>query len=160
MPAQVFAVEFRIVDCHVFHFPEGILCRNLGVMNLHIFHVLENVFAVALQPVYADIAAEHERISATMQFQILDVQILATPEHLVGIVYLHVLDFDIVHLAEHLGGVDACVRHFQIIGVPQCRTSAYIEKTTVNNETVHVPERIISLETAIDGFDVAALLDG
>jgi len=44
-------------------------------------------------------------------------RILATPEHFVGIVYLYVLDFDVVHLAEHLGGVDTCVRHFQIIGM-------------------------------------------
>ena len=95
-----------------------------------------------------------------MQFQIFDVQILATPEHFVGIVYLYVLDFDVVHLAEHLGGVDTCVRHFQIIGVPQSRTPADIEETTVDNETVHVPEGIISLEPAINGFDVAAFLDG
>ena len=160
MPTQVFTVEFGIVDCHVFHFPESIFRGDFGVMNLHIFHVLENVFAVALQSVYADITAEHERISAAMQFQIFDVQILATPEHFVGIFYLYVLNFDVVHLAEHLGGVDACVRHFQIIGVPQSRTPADIEETTVDNETVHVPEGIISLEPAINGFNVAAFLDG
>ena len=29
MPAEVFAVEFGIVDGHIFHFPEGILRCNL-----------------------------------------------------------------------------------------------------------------------------------
>ena len=38
--------------------------------------------------------------------------------------------------------------------------SAYIEKATVNNETMHVPERVVSFEPAINGFDVAAFLDG
>ena len=53
-----------------------------------------------------------------MQFQIFDIQIPATPKHFIGIVYLHVLDFDIVHLAEHLGRINACIRHFQMVGVP------------------------------------------
>ena len=34
------------------------------------------------------------------------------------------------------------------------------EETTVDNETMHMPERIIPLEPAINGFDVAALFDG
>ena len=59
--------------------------------------------ASEVSSVDADIAAEHEGISAAMQFQIFDIQIPATPKHFIGIVYLHVLDFDIVHLAEHLG---------------------------------------------------------
>ena len=160
MPAQVFAVEFGIVDCHIFHLPEGVFRSDPGIAQLYIFHILENVFAIAFQAVDADIAAEHERISSSMQFQIPDIQILATPEHLIGIVHLHVLNFDVVHLAEHLGSIDTRVCHFQITGVPQCRTPADIEKTTVDNETVHVPEGIISLEPAIDGFDIAALLDG
>jgi len=53
-----------------------------------------------------------------MQFQIFDVQILATPEHFISIVHLYVLDFDVVHLAEHFGGVDTCIGHFQMVGVP------------------------------------------
>ena len=40
------------------------------------------------------------------------------------------------------------------------KQSAYIEKATVNNETMHVPERVVSFEPAINGFDVAAFLDG
>ena len=38
--------------------------------SLYILHILENVFAVALQSVYADVATEHERISSSMQLQI------------------------------------------------------------------------------------------
>ena len=118
MPAQIFTVECGIVDRHILHLPEGILRGDFGIMNLHIFHVLENVFTVTFQSVDADIAAEHEGISAAMQFQIFDIQIPATPKHFIGIVYLHVLDFDVVHLAEHLGRINACIRHFQMVGVP------------------------------------------
>ena len=160
MPAQIFTVECGIVDRHILHLPEGILRSDFGIAQLHILHILENVFAVAFQSVYTDVAAEHKRISSSMQFQIFDVQILATPEHFISIVHLYVLDFDVVHLAEHFGGVDTCIGHFQMVGVPQCRTSAYIEKATVNNETMHVPERVVSFEPAINGFDVAAFLDG
>ena len=54
MPAEIFAAEFRIVDCHILHLPEGILRSDFGIAQLHILHILENVLAVAFQSVYAD----------------------------------------------------------------------------------------------------------
>src|SRR5699024_3313667 len=120
---------------------------------------LENVFAVALQSVYADVATEHERISSSMQLQISDVQILATPEYFIGIVHLYILNFDVVHLAEHFGCVDTRIGHFQMVGTPQCRTPADIEKTTVDYKPVNMPEGVIPFEPTIDSFDVAAFLD-
>ena len=160
MPAEIFAVEFRIVDCHILHLPEGILRSDFGIAQLHILHILENVLAVAFQSVYADVAAEHERISSSMQFQIFDIQIFTTPEHLIGIVYLYILYFDVMHLAKHFGCIDTRISHFQMVGIPQCRTPADIEKTTVDNKSVNMPEGIISFEPTINSFDVAAFLDG
>ena len=40
------------------------------------------------------------------------------------------------------------------------RTPADIEKTTVDNKSVNMPEGIISFEPTINSFDVAAFLDG
>lgn len=160
MPAEIFAIEFGIVDCHILHLPESILCSDFGIAQLYILHILENVFAVALQSVYADVATEHERISSSMQLQISDVQILATPEYFIGIVHLYILNFDVVHLAEHFGCVDTRIGHFQMVGIPQCRTPADIEKTTVDYKPVNMPEGVIPFESTIDSFDVAAFLDG
>ena len=46
-----------------------------------------------------------------------------------------------------------------MVGIPQCRASAYGKVTIVNGKAVYVPERIIPLETAIGCHDVAALFD-
>ena len=95
-----------------------------------------------------------------LKFQIFDIQIFTTPEHLIGIVYLYILYFDVVHLAKHFGCIDTRISHFQMVGIPQCRTPADIEKTTVDNKSVNMPEGIISFEPTINSFDVAAFLDG
>ena len=41
-----------------------------------------------------------------------------------SIVHLYILNFDVVHLAAHFGCVDTRIGHFQIVGIPQCRTPA------------------------------------
>jgi len=95
-----------------------------------------------------------------VQLQILYVQPVAPPEHLVGVGHLHIFDLDVMHLAEHLGSVDPRIGHFQVVGIPQGGTGADIEEASVDGEAVDVPERIIPFEPAIDGFDVAALFNG
>lgn len=160
MPAEVLSVEFGIIDSHILHFPERILRRNLGVMNFHVLHVLEYIFAVTFQSVHINVVAEHERISAAMQFEVLDADAVATPEHLIGIVHRYVLDVYFVHLAEHLRRIDNRIGHFQVVAIPQGRAASDIEVTTVDFEAVYMPERIITLETAFERFDVAALFDG
>ena len=160
VPAEILAVEFRIVDGHVLHLPERILRRNLGIMNFHILYVLEYIFAVTFQSVHINVVAEHERISAPMQFEVLDADVVATPEYLVGIVHRYVLDVYFVHLAEHLRRINNRVGHFQVVTIPQGRAASNIEITMVDFEAVYMPERIITLETAFERFDVAALFDG
>src|SRR5699024_4587553 len=61
VPAKVFAVQLGIVNSHVLHLPERIFRGDSGIAELHILHILEDIFAVAFQPVDADMAAEHER---------------------------------------------------------------------------------------------------
>ena len=108
----------------------------------------------------SEMCIRDRRISSSMQLQISDVQILATPEYFIGIVHLYILNFDVVHLAEHFGCVDTRIGHFQMVGIPQCRTPADIEKTTVDYKPVNMPEGVIPFESTIDSFDVAAFLDG
>ena len=153
-------MQFGVVDGDVLHLPEGIFGGNLGMVNLHILHVLEDIFAVALQSVHVDVVAEHERVSAVVQLQVADVQSVATPEHFVGIIHLHVFYLDVVHLTEHLGGVDDRVFHDQMVRIPQGRASAHSKIAVLDGEPVYVPERIIALEAAVRGHNVAALLDG
>ena len=160
VPSQVFAVQFGVVHGDVFHFPERILCGNPGMVDFNVFHVLEDVFAITFQPVYADVAAEHERVSPVVQLQVLYVQPVASPENFVGIVDFHILDFYVRHFAEHFGSIDACVGHLQMVGIPQGGASSHVEETAVDDETVHVPKGVIAFETAVGGDDVAAFFDG
>ena len=130
------------------------------MVDFNVFHVLEDVFAITFQPVYADVAAEHERVSPVVQLQVLYVQPVASPENFVGIVDFHILDFYVRHFAEHFGSVDACVGHLQMVGIPQGGASSHVEETAVDDETVHVPKGVIAFETAVGGDDVAAFFDG
>ena len=160
MPAQVLAVELRIVDGDVLHLPEGILGRDAGVADLRIPDILEYVLAVAHQSVHADITAEHEGIGALVQRQIPDTYAVAAPEYLVGIVHCDVLDVNLAHLPKHLRSVDHRIGHLEMIGVPQRRTPSHIEIAMVDRKAVNVPEGIVALETALIRLDIAALLDG
>ena len=47
MPAQVFAVEFRIVDRHVLHLPESIFRGDFGIAAAHLteFYVLAGLIS-------------------------------------------------------------------------------------------------------------------
>ena len=96
---------------------------------------------------------------AAAQDKVPDPDSVAAPEHLVGIVHRHVFDLDLAHLPEHLRCIDHRVGHLQVVGIPQRRPAADIEITAVDQESVHMPEGIVALETAVDRLDVAALLD-
>ena len=95
-----------------------------------------------------------------MELEVLDVEAVATPEHFVGVVHHHILYLDVVHLAEHLRGIDARVGHLQVVGIPQCRTSADVEEAAVDGEPVHMPERVVPFKRTVGGYDVATLFDG
>ena len=47
-----------------------------------------------------------------------------------------------------------------MVRIPQGRTSSYSEITVPDGEPVDMPERIVALETATCGHDIAAFLDG
>ena len=160
MPAQVFAVQLRVVDGHVLHLPESILGRYPGVADFRIPDVLEHVFAVALQSVDIDVGAEHEGVGTPVQFEVVYAQAVATPEHFVGVIHPDAFHVDVAHLAEHLGRVDYGVGHAQVVGVPQGRASADGEVTMFDGEPVDVPERIVALKAAVGGHDVGTLFDG
>ena len=95
-----------------------------------------------------------------MQFQILIFRFLQRQNTSLASFISYILYFDVVHLAKHFGCIDTRISHFQMVGIPQCRTPADIEKTTVDNKSVNMPEGIISFEPTINSFDVAAFLDG
>ena len=130
------------------------------MMYLDILHILEDIFAVAFQSVHADVLAEHERIRAVMDLQILHPDVTTSPEDLVGIVYNDIFDFDIVHLAEHFRCIYHGIGHFQMVGVPEGRPASYREIAVPDSEAVYMPERVVSLEAAVFCFDIAAFLDG
>ena len=118
VPAKVFAVQLRIIDGHILHFPEGILGGNPGIVNLHVFHILENILAVALQSVHIDVTAEHEGIGSPMQLKVLDADAAATPEHFISIVHCDVFYINLAHLPEHFGSVNHGIFHLQMIRIP------------------------------------------
>ena len=160
MPAYVLAVEHGVVHGDVLHLPESVLGGNLCMVNLHVLDILEHILAVALQPVYVYVAAEHEGVSAAMQLEVLRPYALAPPEHLVGVGHLDVLQVKFLHLAEHLRRVNLRVAHRQVVGVPQGGAAPHVEMAAVNGESVHVPEGVVALEAAVGGHNVAALLYG
>ena len=95
-----------------------------------------------------------------MKPEVADTDIVAPPEYFIGIVHDHILYIDDVHFTEHLGRIYYGVLHFQMVGIPQCRTSADSEITVAYREAMDMPERVIALETTIRGYYVAALLYG
>ena len=157
MPTEILAVEFGIVDGHILHLPESVLRCDFGIVDFYILHVLEHILTVAFQSVHINIVAEHERLGTAMQFEVLDTDAVATPEHFISIVHRHVFDVDFIHLTEHLWCVDNRVGHLQVVGIPQCRTPSNIEIAMVDFETVYMPEGIITLETAFERFDITTL---
>ena len=118
MPAQVFAIEVGVVDCDILALPEGILGEDLGMVHLDILAVLEHILRIAVQPVDIDVLAEHKRIGAPMQGDILQAQVLDFPESLIGISNIDILEFHVVHLAEKLRTIDATATHHQVVGIP------------------------------------------
>lgn len=62
MPAEIFATEFRVVDCHVIALPERVLGRDFRVAQFEVLHILEYIFAVADESIDVKVIAEHERI--------------------------------------------------------------------------------------------------
>ena len=115
VPAQVFSVQFRVVDGHVLHFPKGVLGGYLGVVYLYVLHVLEYVLAIAFQAIHVDVLAKHEGVGALVQFQAFHADAVTTPKDFVGIVHLYILYVDVVHFAKHLRGVYHCVAHRQVV---------------------------------------------
>ena len=159
MPAEILSIQFRVVDRDILNLPEGVLRGDLEVAQLGVLHILEYIFAFAVKSVHTDVAAEHERIGATSQSEIADIDAGAFPEHLVGIVHHHILKFQIRHLAKHLRRIDHRVRHLEVVRIPEGRTAADGKTAVLDSEPVNMPERIVALEQAVDGLDVATLLD-
>ena len=159
MPPEIFPVELRIIYGDILHLPESILCGDYSIVDFCIPHILEHIFAVALKTVDIDSFAEHERVSASMELQIPDPDVMASPEDLVRIIHDHIVDLDIEHLAEHLRGIDDSVGHLQAVRIPESRTAPDREITFVDGEPVNMPERIVPLKTAVRGNDIAAFLD-
>ena len=90
----------------------------------------------------------------------LDTDVPAFPEDFIRIVHYHLFDVDILHLAKHLRRVDNRILHLQVVGIPKRRAASDGEVTILDIETMHMPEGIIPLETAVGRADVAALFDG
>ena len=159
VPRQVFAVQLGVVDGHVLTLPERVLGEYLGVVNLYVLAILEHVLRVALQAIDIDVLRKHERIGAAVQLDILQPQVVDSPEGLVGIGYLHVLQLHMVHLAEELRGVDAAAAHHQVVGVPDGRPRVEREVTVFYQYTIDVPPRVLAVEAAVLCLNVTALLD-
>jgi len=160
VPCQVLSVEYGVADGDVLALPEGVFCHDVGIVYLHVLAVLEHVLRVALQSVHLHVFAEHEWVCAVVQLQVVCLDVLASPECLVGIVDDHVLQSQVVHLAEHLRCVDACVAHVEMVAVPQCRACPGIELAVVYRKVMYVPKRIFAPKAAVHGLNVRALLDG
>ena len=102
--------------------------------------------------------AEHEWIGAAVHLQVLYAYVVATPEYLVGIVHRHVLQFEMAHLAKHLRRVDNRVAHLQMVAIPQGRTSADSEVAVFYFKPMNMPERIVTLETAVRSLYITTFL--
>lgn len=159
VPAQVLAVDLGVVDRHVLGVPESVLRVDDGVADHHVAAVLERIVASLRVILYADVFAVHEDIIALVDLYVAQLHVAAVPERFLCKRQLYVLQPDAVHLAEHLGGFDPRVAHRKVARIPQRRACALGEEAIPDDEPVDVPERVFAFETAIDGFDIRALLE-
>ena len=157
MPAEILAVERRIVNGNVFGVPKSVFRVDFGIANLHVAAILERI--ITLLPVVgdADMLAVHEEVIGPVDAHVFQRHVAAVPQGLLGIGQLNVFEFDAVHFAKHLRRVDVRVRHPQAARVPQGSPCPFGEKAVAHDEPVVVPKRIFALETAPDRLDVAAL---
>ena len=121
VPRQILTVQLGVVDGYVLTLPERVLGQDTGMVDLHVLTVLEHVFRIALQSVDVDVLGEHERVGASVQLHVVELQTVDLPECLVGVAYLHILQFHVVHLAEELRTVDAATAHHEVVGIPDSR---------------------------------------
>ena len=160
MPAEILPVEFGVVYRHILDFPERVLGGDLRVADFCVPDILEHILAVALESVDTDVPAEHERIGAAVQDEVLRMYAAASPEHLVGVVHRDVLERELLHLAEHLGRIDDGVFHCEVVGVPQGRAASRCKIAVPYGEAVHMPEGVVPDEAAVRRENVGTLLYG
>ena len=65
-----------------------------------------------------------------------------------------------IHFTEHLRRFYQSVCHLQIIGIPEGSTCSFRKQAVFHNETIVMPERIFSFETAIYSFDITTFFQG
>ena len=88
------------------------------MMHLYVLAVLKHIFGIALQTIYINVLAEHKRISAAMQGDILQAQVFHLPEGLVGIGDIDIFQYDVLHLTEKFRAINAATAHLKVVGVP------------------------------------------
>ena len=118
MPSEIFTVQLWVIHRYILAFPQCVFSGDPCIAKLHILDILEDIFAVAFQAVDAQIPAEHERICASMQLQVLYTDSATFPENFIRIVHLHILNVDFMHLTEHFGCINYGILHFQMVGIP------------------------------------------
>ena len=142
VPAEVLAVEHRVIDRHVLRIPKRVLRMNLGVADRHVTTILERIVPVLHVILDPDILTVQEKIVGTVHPDVFQVHVTAVPQRLLRVRNPHVLEPDTVHLAKHLRRLDQSVAHAQIARIPQRGAGSLRKKTFPYDEAVVMPEMI------------------
>jgi hypothetical protein len=159
IPAKIFAIDFRVVDCDIFRLPESILRVDDRIAYLDILCILEAIVAVLSVVVNTYILAVHEHIVTVAYRHIAELDVAAVPQKLFTVGKIGVFNIYTLHAAEQFGCVDLAVNHAAAARIPQTRACAFGKIAVAHSEIRDLPEHRFPLKPAVDGLDVGAFLD-
>ena len=160
MPAEILAIEFRIIHSDVFGIPECVLGIDMSVADDDVAAILERI--VSLLPVIVDVnvGRMHEEIICAMHLDIAELYVTDVPHCFGGIGDAYPLKAQMLHFTEHLRRFNKSVAHIEIRRIPQCCACAGCEHAVFYRKAVDVPKRIFTFKPTSDRGDVAALFQG
>ena len=132
---------------------------DFGVADFNVAAILERIIALLTVIGDANVLAVHEQIIGPLDTHVFQRNAAAMPQRFLSIGQFDIRQLQILHFAEHLRGLDARIGHPQSARIPKRSASPLGKKTIAHDESVVVPERVLSLEATTDRFDVAALFE-
>ena len=94
IPAYELAIYFRVIDRHILCVPECVAGIKHGVSYYRILYILERIVSILPIILDIDILAMHEYIIGILNLHIPEFYITAIPESFLRMRYLHILQGD------------------------------------------------------------------
>ena len=160
VPAEIFAIDFRVIDCDVLRLPEGILRVEHSIVDFHIVTILEGIVTILMISIDTDIRGVHEEIVGILNATVLYAHMLTIPQGFLSIREYAITEVDVLHATEHFRSLDAAIAHRDATAVPERGTGTLGKETVRDTETAALPEDILALEEAPLGLNIVSFLDG